>query len=73
MSTPPENAQRSSQERVDTIRPEEDPQDLMPTVLSLQRLLQDRLRVRPGGGISGGFGDEVAVVSVTSCTHHSCT
>jgi hypothetical protein len=40
----------------------------IPTVVELQRLLVDRLRsgrLKPEGG-------EMDIVSLTSCTHHSC-
>ena len=45
---------------------EEDLQAMMPMVLSLQRLLQERLRrgVRPR--------DELAIISLTSCNNNSC-
>jgi hypothetical protein len=41
---------------------------IWPTILELQRFLAERTRgvLRPDGG------GDLAVVSVTSCSHHSC-
>ncbi|MEV7187331.1 hypothetical protein [Kitasatospora sp. NPDC093102] len=46
--------------------PEDLAKQVMPSVLELQKLLVERTRrALPDGG-------DVAVVSVTSCNHHSC-
>jgi len=53
-----------------TPSPGEPQEDMMPTVLELQKLLLERLKGagRPGRTLP----DEVAVVSITSCNSYSC-
>ena len=59
MSTP-------SPER-ETVPTEADLEAMLPTVLELQKLIQERL----GRGLRPR--DELAIISVTSCNHHSCS
>jgi len=53
-----------------TPSPGEPQEDMMPIVLELQKLLLERLKGvgRPGRTLP----DDVAIVSITSCDHHSC-
>jgi hypothetical protein len=46
-------------------------EDVGSTVLDLQRLLTERLR-RPSRPATMTGDDELAIVSITSCNHHSC-
>ncbi len=71
MSTSSQGGATPGREAREPLSPKDQPAGMPPLVLDLQRLLQDRLSGRPSAG-GATFDDEIAVVSVTSCDHHSC-